>query len=407
MATNTNGGTTTSLNNTPQAKADTFYNTEDLIGIALLDVMLNDLGGNAKILWSVDDSATDAAGSTDLISTDIGKIESTATDTSAHGAKIWIQDGKVAYQSDTLSTAFKAQLQALAVGETITDTFTYAIRMSNGTLSWNTATIIFTGSNDGPVANADSNGADLVTEAGVNPGDTPHAGDPSASGNVLANDTDVDNGAMLTVKEVNGSTANVGSAITGTYGSVTINADGSWTYNLNNADSDTQALAQGDTVTETFNYTVTDEHGATSSSTLTITIAGANDGPVANADTGTTSENSIVTINVLANDSDDDNGAVLTVTAASAPAGQGTASVVGNQVRFDPGTDFDHLDDNETATVTIGYTIQDEHGATSTSTVEITVNGANDAPVSGGDDAASGSEDDALISGTVPAATDV
>lgn len=93
MATNTDGGTTASLSNTPQAKADTFYRDEDLTGVTLLDVMLNDLGGNAKILWSVDDSATDPAGSTDLICTDIGKIESTSTDTSANGAKIWIQDG--------------------------------------------------------------------------------------------------------------------------------------------------------------------------------------------------------------------------------------------------------------------------------------------------------------------------
>ena len=52
-----------------------------------------------------------------------------------------------------------------------------------------------------------------------------------------------------------------------------------------------------------------------------------------------------ILVDVLANDTDVDNGAVLTVTAASAPAGQGSASVVGNQVQFDPGTDFDDLAD--------------------------------------------------------------
>ncbi len=147
MATNTGGGTTASLSNTPQAKEDTFYREEDLAGIALLDVMSNDLAGNAKVLWSVDNGP---GSPTDLIATDIGKIESTATDVSAHGAKIWIQNGQVAYQSNTLDAAFKASLQALGVGETATDTFTYAIRMSNGTLSWTTATIVFTGTNDGP-----------------------------------------------------------------------------------------------------------------------------------------------------------------------------------------------------------------------------------------------------------------
>ena len=380
MADNTSGGTTASLSNTPQAKADTFYRGEDLTGITMLDVMLNDLAGNAKILWSVDDSATDAAGATDLVCTDIGKIEATSTDTSANGAKIWIQDGKVAYQSDSLNAAFKAALQALAVGQTITDTFTYAIRMSNGTLSWNTATIVFTGANDGPVANADSNDADLVTEAGVNPGNVPFPGNPSASGNVLANDTDVDNGAVLTVKEVNGSTANVGNLVPGAYGSVTINGNGSWTYNLDNGDDDTQALAQGESVTETFSYMVTDEHGATSTSTLTITIIGTNDGPVANPDSGSTSENATVLVDVLANDTDVDNGHTLTVVSANAPVGQGSASIVGNQVEFDPGADFDHLAVGDSVVVTVSYTIEDEHGASSSSTIDITVTGTNDAP---------------------------
>ncbi len=225
-----------------------------------------------------------------------------------------------------------------------------------------------------------SNGGDAVVEAGVNPGNTPYPGDPSASGNLLANDTDVDNGAVLTVKDVNGSAANVGSAITGTYGSVTINADGSWAYALNNGDGDTQQLSQGETVTETFSYTVTDQHGATATSTLTITITGTNDGPVANADTDTTGENAVLTVDVLANDTDIDNGAVLTVTAASAPSGQGTASIVGNQVRFDPGTDFDDLAVGDSEEVVVSYTVTDEHGASSSSTLTITVTGTNDAP---------------------------
>jgi VCBS repeat-containing protein len=71
---------------------------------------------------------------------------------------------------------------------------------------------------------------------------------------------------------------------------------------------------------------------------------------------------------------------VLTVTAASAPAGQGSASVVGNQVRFNPGSDFDYLAVGESAVVTVSYSITDEHGATSSSTVQVTVTGTNDAP---------------------------
>ena len=93
-----------------------------------------------------------------------------------------------------------------------------------------------------------------------------------------------------------------------------------------------------------------------------ITVTGTNDGPVANPDARTTSENSAVVVDVLANDVDVDHDAVLTVTAASGPAGQGTVTIVENQVRFDPGTDFDYLASGESATVVLNYTIQDEFG---------------------------------------------
>lgn len=164
MSTNTGGGTTTSLNNTPQATGDLFTRDEDCV--AMLDVMSNDLGGSAKILWSVDDGSS----SLDLIASDIGKVAATSSDRSVNGAKIWIQDGKVAYDAGSLDSAFKARLQALNPDQSATDTFTYAIRLSNGTLSWNTVTVLYLGRNDAPVAFNDSNGADLVVEAGVGPG---------------------------------------------------------------------------------------------------------------------------------------------------------------------------------------------------------------------------------------------
>ena len=60
-------------------------------------------------------------------------------------------------------------------------------------------------------------------------------------------------------------------------------ANGSWTYTLNNADGDTNALAQGEAATDVFNYTITDGHGGTASSTLTINITGTNDAPAITA----------------------------------------------------------------------------------------------------------------------------
>ena len=102
---------------------------------------------------------------------------------------------------------------------------------------------------------------------------------------MLANDTDADVPDTKTVTTVNGSGGNVGNPVGGTYGSVTIAANGAYTYTLSNADADTNALDQGVTVTEVFTYAMVDLSGISSSTTLTVTIAGTNDAAVI---TGTT-----------------------------------------------------------------------------------------------------------------------
>ena len=133
---------------------------------------------------------------------------------------------------------------------------------------------------------ADTNAGDPVVESGVNPGNTPFAGDPSATGNVLTNDTDPDAGDSQTVQgvaagNVGGTlTTGVASPITGTYGTLTLGADGTWTYALDNLDGDTQALSQGQAAQDVFTYTMKDASGATSTATLTINITGTNDQPV-------------------------------------------------------------------------------------------------------------------------------
>src|SRR5687767_6951682 len=97
MATQTTGGgSTTSFTNTPQAGDDRFegYN-EDFAGIAIFNVMQNDLGGKAKILWALDDGENDSGlmngyEAADLLAQDLARMESCSTDTSENGARIWI-----------------------------------------------------------------------------------------------------------------------------------------------------------------------------------------------------------------------------------------------------------------------------------------------------------------------------
>src|SRR4051812_16665935 len=124
-------GNSISFGNTPQANDDYFNAaatrlTEDNLATdVVLDVMANDLGGNAKSLFSLDagTEATTALKQAALLTQDASRTEALSTDYSANGARIWIgSDGKVHYDASTLSGSFKAQLQQLSSGETLTDT---------------------------------------------------------------------------------------------------------------------------------------------------------------------------------------------------------------------------------------------------------------------------------------------
>src|SRR5678816_2956980 len=55
------------------------------------------------------------------------------------------------------------------------------------------------------------------------------------------------------------------------------NANGSYTYVVNNSDAAVQALNVGGTITDSFNYTVRDPGGLTDTAVLTVTITGSND----------------------------------------------------------------------------------------------------------------------------------
>jgi VCBS repeat-containing protein len=66
---------------------------------------------------------------------------------------------------------------------------------------------------------------------------------------------------------------------TGTYGTLVLNADGSYTYTLNASDTDFKGLKGGGNGTETFTYTLTDADGDTSTANLVLQVHN-NDDPV-------------------------------------------------------------------------------------------------------------------------------
>ncbi|RYD68314.1 MAG: tandem-95 repeat protein, partial [Sphingomonadales bacterium] len=187
---------------------------------------------------------------------------------------------------------------------------------------------------------------------------------------VLANDIDPDIGDVLTV---------VAASVTSGSGSVTIAADAKTI--LFNPGTAYDYLAVNQTAMVAITYTITDDKGATAVAVANVKVTGTNDVPIAAVDTATTSEDSSITVNVLANDTDADTSDVLTITGATITSGLGTASIVGNQLKYDPGTAYNSLAVGQTATVKIGYNVSDGHGGTTSSVATITVTGANDAPV--------------------------
>ncbi|WP_246550951.1 MULTISPECIES: DUF4082 domain-containing protein [Bradyrhizobium] len=172
--------------------------------------------------------------------------------------------------------------------------------------------------NTPPTAVADT--GDATEKGGVNNG----TGGSSAAGNVLTNDTDPDAGDTETVTAVSfGSTSGaLGSALNGAHGSLVLNASGAFTYTVNETDAAVQALRLASNVlTDAFNYTMRDAAGATSSTTLTITIHGANDAPVLASQTGnqTATAGSAFSLTLPAGTfTDVDSGDSLTYTATAA-----------------------------------------------------------------------------------------
>ncbi|HCG5125882.1 TPA: tandem-95 repeat protein [Vibrio parahaemolyticus] len=120
----------------------------------------------------------------------------------------------------------------------------------------------------------------------------------------------------------------------------------------------------------TITYIVTDGD-LTDEANVTVTVTPVNDSPVAVDDTVSTQEDTVVTIDVLPNDSDVD-GDKLSIQSASVPKEQGTVEVVDGKLVFTPTENF-----NGDAEIT--YTVTDGQ-LTDEAKVTVTVNPVNDAP---------------------------
>ncbi|PUE22823.1 hypothetical protein B9Z38_15035 [Limnohabitans sp. MMS-10A-160] len=339
--------------------------------------------------------------------------------TGAYGTLLLAADGTYTYNVNNTNPTVEALRTST---DKITDTFTYTLTDGQGHTSTAKLVVTVQGANDAPVAVNDTASATKAggignATAGVNP-----------SGYVLINDTDVDTGDTKVVSQVQG----VGSALpvaasttsttgattaTGTYGSLKLGADGSYTYVVDPANATVQALKDFNaTVTDTFTYTVKDAAGLTSTATLVVTVHGANDAVTASAissppaivELTDASAQDIPATSGSISVNDPDSGNIITASAATAtatwsggslPTGVNVSALVAaSALQFGPGVtpngtatnlgwtydpqaaNLDWLPVGQTLTITYPVTISDGQGGTVIQPLAITITGTNDAP---------------------------
>ncbi|WP_462415111.1 VCBS domain-containing protein, partial [Cloacibacillus evryensis] len=320
-------------------------------------------------------------------------------------------------------------VQALRVGQTVTDTFDVVITDEHGAAATETLTITITGTNDAPKISLTGTDHDSAALTETNASLT-------ESGTLTLSDIDVKD-AVSTVKVdsiVKGGTYGGTLPTDGVLKDMLSISDGSLTdsetggkinWNFNSGSAHFDFLAAGETLTLTYTVKSTDNSGTANDNDIheiTITITGTNDAPVI---TGTSSGA------VTETDADHltDNG-TLTLTDAdftdtvtvsvdkvegyTALAGKGapTLEEVKNMLtvakageitygssaevvasgetgaadnllwKFDTGdATFDYLKKGETVTLKYTLTAEDSSGAKATQVVTVTVTGTNDTPV--------------------------
>ncbi|MFW1676993.1 VCBS domain-containing protein [Pontibacter sp. JAM-7] len=327
--------------------------------------------GGVNAGMTMEDTVDTFSGKMSVTDPNVGESKFTVQDhDTAHGHISLTADGSWIYHLNDQDPA----VQALAAKGTLTENI--VVGSVDGTP--HIITINIAGTNDQPVITGSHAGK--VTE------DTSIS---TAVGTLTG--SDVDAGAALTWA--------VAGSDQGQYGTIAVDpATGQWTYHLDNSRAATQQLTDGQLQKETFTVELIDEYGAKSQQTVTISVIGANDGPVvfSSATLPGSSEDVDVTLTssqLLANATDVDLGesALLSI----------------ENLQVDHGTITDHHDGtftfhpaaNYNGDVTFTYDVQDPHGASVSTTARMNLAAVNDAATISGDDRLATVDDDTALKG--------
>ncbi|HPI61099.1 VCBS domain-containing protein, partial [Zoogloea sp.] len=152
--------------------------------------------------------------------------------------------------------------KALVAGQSANDVFTYSVSDGNGGTATTTLTIQVNGLNDAPVI------------GGIATGNVSEDGTLATGGNLTITDPDA------------GQSSFIAQTAQGTYGTLSLQSNGSWSYSLDNASTNVQSLKQGEVVEDHFNVQAADG----TVTTLVINVTGTNDAPVVGTATVNVSE---------------------------------------------------------------------------------------------------------------------
>jgi uncharacterized protein YhjY with autotransporter beta-barrel domain len=141
---------------------------------------------------------------------------------------------------------------------------------------------------------------------------------------------------------------------------------------------------------ESFTYTASDGTYQSAPATVTIVFSAVTQPPTAVDDQATTSQDSPVLIDVLANDTDPDNVASdLSILSVTQPQ-HGTTAISGRQVQYTPASGF-------VGTDTFDYVVTDMVDGADTGTVTVTVTAVNQPPTAVDDQAATAVDTAVLV----------
>ncbi|WP_081397714.1 VCBS domain-containing protein, partial [Achromobacter xylosoxidans] len=296
------------------------------------------------------------------------------------------QNGKWTYVLDNDS----AKVQALTEGQKVTDTITVTVDDGNGGTATQVITVDITGTND----------AAVITPS--KPGDD--------KGTVQEDTTLTANGKLDIVdKDAGQASFKPQTDFQGQYGKFSIDANGNWSFKLDNDAKAIQQLGAREHLTETF--TVTSADGTTGK--VVITINGTNDAPtISGTATGAVKEDGTQTVTGQLAKADVDVNDKHTWSLNNDGKGQyGTFTLDQNgkwtYVLDNNSAKVQALAEGQKATDSITVTVDDGNGGKATQVITIDITGTNDAPTIGGTATGAVKEDGTLVTTGQLTKTDV